>query len=312
MGFGDLLDVTARLLRRHARTLLLLAALFLVPTSLLHGLASVHFVDRLAPALPTVPGQPPVLTEERVRAIVDGLALLLAAGLVAALAGAMASAGSSIVVARDYHGRRASLRDAARGAVRRAFVAIGATVLSTLAILALVLGAVAASALLLALFGATPQTGGPGALLALIVIVATAVVVMLLTIRWSLAIVVAALEPVGPLHALVRSWRLTAGAARRTLGVVLLVTLTVAVLAGLVSELLALSIADLALGGATQAASIARIAISTGVAIVFAPVLPVALSVLYFDQRVRQEGLDLPVPDPGPVPAEPVTPEDAR
>ena len=298
VSFGGILEITARLVRRHAGRLLALAVLFLLPAWLLHAAAGLQLVTAVLDALPMPPGpgavRPPVtFTPEQTQRILDASPLLVATSLLVALAGALGGAAFSDVVERDYRGQRPSIRHAGARALRRLPAILGALVLSMLAMAALMLGGLMVAVLLVALGGVDPGGGGPGVFLALVALVAFVGAAIVLGIRWSLGIVIVALEEAGPLRALVRSWRLTAGAAWRTLGIVVLVTLVVAVIGGLLSEVLGLALADLIFGASTDSSVVVRTFISAFLSVAFAPVLPLALAVLYFDQRVRREAFDL-------------------
>ncbi|MBA2275298.1 MAG: glycerophosphoryl diester phosphodiesterase membrane domain-containing protein [Chloroflexi bacterium] len=296
--FGGILEITGRLTRRHAGRLVILATLFLLPAWLLSAAAGVQLVTTVLDLLPVpIPGrpipQPVTFTPEESGRVAQALIILLATSLLLGLAGAVAAAAFSDVVQRDYRGLEPSVRQAALRALRRLPRILGTAVLGTLAFVGLLLGGVMMAVLLATLGGVDPSGGGLGVFLALVALVAFVLAAMVLSVRWSLAIVVVALEERGPLAALIRSWRLTAGAAWRTLGILLLVTLVVAVIGGLLSEILGLTVADLLFGESSSSALVVRTIFSAIISVLLAPLLPVAMTVLYFDQRVRHEAFDL-------------------
>ncbi|CAN5770391.1 hypothetical protein BH24CHL8_BH24CHL8_03630 [soil metagenome] len=300
VSFGDLLEITARLARRHAGRLLVLATLFLLPAWLLNAAAGLQLVTAVLDALPLPAGvealRPPVaFTPEQTRRIAEAALLVLGTSALAGSAAALAGAAFSDAVERDYHGLEPSVRHAGARALRRSPAILGTLLLSTLALVGVVLGGLVIAILLTFVGGVDPAGGGVGVFLALVAMVAFVAAAIVMSIRWSLSNVVVALEEAGPLHALVRSWRLTAGAAWRTLGTTLVVTLVAAVIGGLISELLGLALADLILGETSQGALIVRTVIGALLSVAFAPLLPLALTVLYFDQRVRREALDVKV-----------------
>jgi len=135
-------------------------------------------------------------------------------------------------------------------------------------------------------------------LLALIAGVAGLVAVVAIGVRWSVATAVVALEPVGPIQALRRAWHLTGDNTWRAFGLQLLVVFVVTIVAALISEILAV-IAVLFVSDGSSLQFGVQVGLSVAVALLTAPVLPVMLTALYFDLRVRR---DRPEPAPGPQP----------
>lgn len=303
VSFGNILEITARLARRHTGRLLVLATLFLLPAWLLNAAAGLQLVTAVLDALPMrvamepIP-QPVAFSPQEIKRIADAGLAAFGTSLLVGVAGAVAGAAFSDVVERDYRGLRPSVSHAGSRALRRLPAIVGTVVLSMLAVVGLLLGGAMIAVLLALLGGVDPGGGGLGVFLALIAIVSFVAVALVIAIRWSLSNVVVALESAGPLRALVRSWRLTAGSAWRTFGILFLVTLVVAVIGGLLSEILGLAIADVAFGESSQGALLVRTIIGALLSVAFAPLLPLALTVLYFDQRVRREAFD--VTDDGP------------
>lgn len=294
VSFGTLLEISVRLLRRHARVFLLLAALFLLAPSLIAAAAGLVLFQALVPFFPR-PGLGPAITADpaQLRALTDAVLGLLAVSVLSAIFAAMAATAFSLVVASDYRGDPVRARETLTGAVRRAPRAVGSMLLSLVAVLGLCAGAAAAVALIVAVFGRDATGGGLGVFLALVVAVAFVAAILVITIRWSLALPAVAIERAGPLKSLVRSWRLTRGGAWRAFGILAVATLATAVLGGLVSELLGLTLADLIFGDRSGEALVMRSVLSALVSVVFAPVVPVCLTVLYYDQRVRLEGVEV-------------------
>ncbi|MBA2488520.1 MAG: glycerophosphoryl diester phosphodiesterase membrane domain-containing protein [Chloroflexi bacterium] len=290
MSVSQMLETTARLTRRHLRVLVALAALFLTPALLLGAITGIALFEALAPIVPPAPGEPVTLTDAQLATILRTFAIGLAVSLLTSLAGAIMAVAASHVVDGDYRGARVTVRQAAGHAIRRALAVLVATIGDLAAIIAIAAAGVLA-AVSLAAFAGDPSAGGPGAFLALIVVVVTVLVALTVAVRWTLAMPVLAVEQVGPIKALARSWRLTGSAIWRSFGLLLLVSLAVGVLGALVTEILGLTLADLPFGAASSAAIVIRIAVGSVVAIVTAPIVPVALTVLYFDMRVRREGL---------------------
>jgi hypothetical protein len=105
---------------------------------------------------------------------------------------------------------------------------------------------------------------------------------------WLVAPVVASVEPIGPLHAVRRSWWLSKGHRWRILGLQLLLTVLQVVLSTLISFIfVAAFISD----------AVVRVVLQNIVNVIatvlWAPIEWGTFTILYFDLRVRKEALDL-------------------
>ena len=109
-------------------------------------------------------------------------------------------------------------------------------------------------------------------------------------VRWSLSVAGMMAEDVGPLKGMTRSWNLVKGSWWRTLGILLIVLILSSVIAYALTIVVALITAALG-GGDVQLAAAA--VLSTLLSAVVSPIWPIAITLLYFDLRVRKEGLDL-------------------
>jgi hypothetical protein len=217
--------------------------------------------------------------------------------VIGAILSTVAAIGFAWVVACDYHGRAVRLGDVLARALGRALVAIGSSLVTQAAIVGIVLAAVAGGAVLVAGTPGGLGQGGMTAFLAIVLAVVAVLAVLILSIRWALAIPIIATEQVGPVDALRRSWHLTASAAWRTFGLLFVTVLVVGVLSALVSELLALVVVDL-VSTAAGVALAGETLVDVLVAVLFAPVTGVILTVYLFDQRVRKDGWDVPLAEP--------------
>jgi hypothetical protein len=136
--------------------------------------------------------------------------------------------------------------------------------------------------------------------------------VWLLTV-WSLALPVMLFERIGMFTALGRSYELVRGRFWGVLGLLVVSALLVAV-AGLVLGGVLGGLTALAAGSSKVAGAIATLLIGVVSNLVAVPVLAAVLSVLYFDQRVRKEGFDIARladglgGEPGSPPAPPAAP----
>jgi hypothetical protein len=125
-----------------------------------------------------------------------------------------------------------------------------------------------------------------------------------LAVRWSLAIAAMMAEDVGPIRGLGRSWNLVSGQWWRTFGILLIVwimqliiTYGLVILFGLIAALV--TTGDFQLAVAQVGGTLLSALVS--------PIATIAITLLYFDLRVRKEGLDLDQlaqqTSPGPAPA---------
>jgi hypothetical protein len=143
---------------------------------------------------------------------------------------------------------------------------------------------------------------------ALIVLPSLAVVCVgvWLAVRWALTLPAMMAENIGPIKGLRRSWELVSGMWWRSFGILLLAGIayyfiTVALLAlfTVITALVPGLGDDFRSGLATAGTDLTSALI--------APVFPILLTLLYFDLRVRKEGLDLDQlarqTSPGPTPA---------
>ena len=124
------------------------------------------------------------------------------------------------------------------------------------------------------------------------------------SIRWSLAVAAMMAEDIGPVEGLRRSWNLVAGMWWRTFGILLVVTILQAII-GFALGLFFGLIVGAALSGDLRLA-VTSVG-STLLNAIISPITTIAIVLLYFDLRVRKEGLDLDQlaqqTSPGPAPA---------
>jgi len=111
-----------------------------------------------------------------------------------------------------------------------------------------------------------------------------------LAIRWSMSLAAMMAENIGPIQGFSRSWNLVKGQWWRTFGVLLVVGILQAVIS------LALGAMFGIVAGAATTGDV-RLAVeaigSTLLSTLVSPITTIAVVLLYFDLRVRKEGLDL-------------------
>jgi hypothetical protein len=111
-----------------------------------------------------------------------------------------------------------------------------------------------------------------------------------LFVRWSLSIAAMMAEDIGPIRGMGRSWNLVRGSWWRTFGILLIVTIMQTIITYALFFLFGL-IAALFSTGDFQAALVQVGGTLLGALV--SPITTIALALLYFDLRVRKEGLDL-------------------
>lgn len=123
-------------------------------------------------------------------------------------------------------------------------------------------------------------------------------------VRWSLTVAAMMAEDIGPIRGLGRSWNLVKGQWWRTFGILVVVAILQTVISYALFFLFGL-IAAVFSTGDFQAALV-QVG-STLLSAVVSPITTIAVVLLYFDLRVRKEGLDLDQlaqqTSPGPAPA---------
>ena len=124
-----------------------------------------------------------------------------------------------------------------------------------------------------------------------------------LAVRWSLSVAAMMAEDIGPIAAMSRSWSLVSGQWWRTFGIIVIVLIMRAIIGAALGFLFGI-IAGVATTGDVQLAVVA--VGSTLLGAIITPLVTIAIVLLYFDLRVRKEGLDLDQlaqqASPGPAP----------
>lgn len=192
------------------------------------------------------------------------------------------------ITAAFYGGARVGALAAVRYALGRTGAMFGAQIVYFLAALLIVIIGFSIGGLLMA--GGSVLT-----FLGLVVIVGTFAAVLFIAVRTTLVMPAIALEKLGALEGLSRSWRLVAGSGWRVLGYVIVIGLLAGLLGLLVGGLaLALARVDQSTVIGSASASIVNTIVNIGLA----PIGPIALTLLYFDLRWHH-GERVPTPGGG-------------
>jgi hypothetical protein len=306
MGVGDLLDQAIRLYRRNFVTLVSIVAIIHVPLLLV----------QVAAAALTLPWN---LNGANSPLIGDGSlgpALLVVASLVVGLLAAFGTifeiGALSVFISESYLGRTVTVWQAYGRALRRWLSLFIAVILVGLAISPLVglvfvpflaLGLIPA----LAASGSTSDTfaavGGLVSLCACLLVLPVILGVTYLLVKWLFYIQAIVLEDFNSTGGLGRSWRLVKGKFWRTLGFYLIVLIIGAAFTTGPTYLL---MAGILLMPSPLLITLVPTVAQNLLQILVAPIQFAALTLYYYDLRVRQEGLDLqlqleqPVPPPSP------------
>lgn len=289
LSIGETLDVSIKVYLRHAGSLFRIVATIVVPLAVLGALVNMSLLEDPSLLRPTLsPAQP--RPGELFPGGAGWLAATMVLAVVQAFAYVLAVAACFKAVGEGYLGGRPEWLDSLRFAGRR----IGSLLLAAF----MFLGALFITLLMVAIVGsilAIPFTlAGPvGAVAAVVVIVLIAVPgVGWLATYWSVFIPALLAEDAGSAGSLGRSWSLVKGrfwATFATLLVGLLLATLVQVLAG--GALIALLFTD-AGQSVILAATLNALATTVG-SIVTVPLVASLVAIVYFDLRVRKEGLDL-------------------
>lgn len=286
LTLGDVLDGMFRLMLRHWRAYLVAVGVLVVPLTVLATwlqadvLLDVGLLDILNDPLAAQqaaaadPALAPLSAGVTWGVVLETLVAPLIAGTVTVLA----SAG---LLAQEV-----SARDALVAAVRRYPALLGVLVLLGLAVLLVVAPLFLLIVPLAFVFMESPVLAVVGILLLIALAVAAGVVVYTLFLLATPALI---LERLGPLAAIRRSVGLVRRRFWPVLGTYLLVWLIVAVIAAVIGWPFGLP--AILLGGPAALVATAIGAVIVG--ILTTPLTHNAVTLIYYDQRVRSEALDL-------------------
>lgn len=285
LGVGDIVDRVFSMYRQRALLFAALSAapylaLFLVIGGMVLSLAPQlaplgPFLDAFAVVRPGVTPNP-TITPAIASAIFAVFVIGVVGGLISVLFLSVQIGSLVDAAAARYLGRETTVGQSFRAGLRVAPKIIGT---GLLLFLSLVVG-------WLVLFFVVVVSNN--ALVATLLILAALVATVYVFVSWLVAPVVASIEPVGPIHAIRRSWWLSNGHRWRILGLQILLGVLQTVLSTLISVIfVAAFISDVTLRFALQ--NIVNV-IAT---VLWAPIEWGTFTILYFDLRVRKEALDL-------------------
>ncbi|MFD8977385.1 MULTISPECIES: glycerophosphoryl diester phosphodiesterase membrane domain-containing protein [unclassified Streptomyces] len=310
LGMGEILDGSAKTLRTYWRTVLSFSVTVAVISQIANILAQRYLVP-VTPAL-SPDATPAEQLDYSIQSAQDSLVGLAPALLVTLVASLVSAALLTVVISRAVVGRPVSLGEAWREARPRLLQLFGLTFL----LVALSVGIVTVGLLPGFLIG-----GALGAALTMLGGLASMVATVWLIIRFSLASPALMLERQGVTTSLKRSAKLVQGSWWRIFGITLLTQLLIFVFAMIVSiPFLIVGIAvdgegfsGLLTGSTTAFGWPFLIVTGIGSVLASAVTYPISAGVtvlLYVDQRIRREALDLDLaraaglPGYGPTPGD--------
>lgn len=227
------------------------------------------------------------------------IALLILLPLIALVLWTFATAGVTYVVGRARNQGAASVGETMKELRRLAPAILGYIGLIAGGWLA---GVVGVGIVVLILVAMANLQGGIGiglvipVLLGIILAVAAVVGIVLVVTRLSLAIPALVLAREGPIDAIRRSWHLVRGSTWRTLGILFLAEALISVISSVVNPLVVPGLFEGLVSGSISS-YILLTAVSGIIQTLAGPILPIVVTVLYFDYSA---GGGAPPPDPYP------------
>ncbi|MET9422777.1 MULTISPECIES: glycerophosphoryl diester phosphodiesterase membrane domain-containing protein [unclassified Streptomyces] len=292
LGVGEILDGAVSTLRAHWRTVLSVT----ITVSVISQICSILVERYLLPAPPEVnpDATPEEALEQSVESLQSSLVALGPALLITLIGTLLTTALLTVVISRSVLGRPITLAEAWREARPRLPHLLGLTLLLPLGSAAIMTVGVLPGMLI----------GGAGVLLSVVGGLAAITVIIWLMVRFALASPALVLERQGVITSLRRSAKLVQGAWWRIFGITLLTLLLVFVVS------MVIAIPFTIIGFAVDGAGIGDLftgtgpdfgwpfLIITGIGSVIASSITYPISagvtvLLYVDQRIRREALDL-------------------
>ena len=293
MSVGELLDATFSLYRRNFLLIAAISAIVQVPYAVLQFVLYQLFgLNTLLRSpftrLNIAPGQSQQVTTQQLQDYLNSFGAFFVVVAVLALVGVfivlpLATAATTRAVSDRYLERPASVGSSYAAALRRMRALIWQSLIllgGFLLVYALAIGLVVALSLV---------AGAAAAGLGILLVIAAIPFVLFVYVRTSLAPPAIVLENLSGWRGLVRSWNLVRGFSWRILGIRILIVLITGIIGGLLVGLLSLAGAGLDLNGQF----IVQQAASAVISVLIGPVTYIAVTLLYYDTRIRKEGFDI-------------------
>lgn len=293
LGLGELLDGAFRAIRSNPQVMFGLSAVVVTITALIQlALTWSVFTDLESFMIASSAGASDIAMEDAFADLLGQLSVAMGAQTISAVVTTLLAGLLIISVSQSVLGRRASLGDVWASARSQILRLLGLTVL----VLLIVIAPLVPWAALLFASLAQEQWGAAVAVGLLGGFAALAAVLYLVT-KTVLATPALMLERGGVPAALRRGWTLTSGVFWRVLGIYLLTSLLVSVVAAAISGTTSIFF-QVAAGGDPGVVFTPGYLVATTIAQVVAtalttPFTAAVVALLYIDVRMRKEGLDL-------------------
>jgi hypothetical protein len=275
MDIASLLDSAFALYRRHFALLAGIAVILGVPESIINALISALTFARTATTSST--GSLNIVSFRS--------AAPAGTGIVGVAFGAIITGAIAYAVARIYLGEPVTVESAYRGVGMRGFLRlIGAILLG--ALIGILLFLIPAVLLIVGIVSGFALLDGVAAIL----FFAAALAGLYLFVMWQFVPQAIVVEGHGVVDAFRRSWHLVEGTWWRVFGIYLVLSIMVGILGSIVGGIAG---GILAVSGGDRGAIFLAQLIAQFVTVLITPFQLCAMTLLFFDLRVRKEGFDL-------------------
>jgi Membrane domain of glycerophosphoryl diester phosphodiesterase len=294
LGLGEILDGAFTAIRWNPKTILTSSAAVATISAVLIALVSYVVERRVLTSVHVSGSSPPVNTAEIVALVaLGGLTVIVVVFAHLILTGLL-----TVTIGQGVLGRKETLASAWRSTRPRIWRLIAMLLLATVFLAGGWLLGIGLSVLVGVLIGVGAHLPAAGILVGVLCGLTAWVFVVIVLVRWSVAIPVVMLERAGPLKSLGRSWRLVRRSSWRIFGILLLTEVIVGTANEIINVPFALASGGLSaftaqaqqvnVGGLFLTA-VGQIIAST----LTAPLLAGVIVLLYADLRMRREGMDI-------------------
>jgi hypothetical protein len=285
MSVGELLDATFSLYRRNFLLIAAISAVVQLPyAALIFVLYQTTSFASAQNAFSHISNTTRGLTQAQVNALVTLISVdsvLLVVSILVVLP--LAVAATTRAVSDRYLDRETSVGQSYAAALRR----LGPLILQSLILIGFVIGVFAVATAVLLLF--VVAIGAAGGLLGALTFIAAIVFTVAVYVRTSLAPPAIVLENLSAWRGLRRSWNLVRGSSWRVFGIRLLVGLITFIIAAVLIGLFELA----GTGLDTNGRFVLQQVLNAFANVFISPITYIAVTLLYYDMRIRKEGFDI-------------------
>lgn len=297
-SIGELLDQSFRLYRKHFLTFIAILAVVQVPMQLLTQFLTAMLLGNVSDNLTSFTDTGSSTFQSSSSTLTALLVLygvIITLSILSGLLQQLSQGALTAAVANSHLDKPVSFGDSYRQMFARIGPLLGVIVLQLLIDLAFVVPFIVLflTGAGMGAFGSGDSGAGGGVVcLAFILFLVAMVGVVYVSVRLTAVTPVVIVEKLGPVDALRRSWGLVQNSWWRTIGLLLLLSLLgAAISAG--PAFVASIVVTLIIKGDLILQQLISGAITTIVGLVYLPIQLIAITLYYFDLRVRKEGYDL-------------------